>query len=315
MRILFVSWTKENGRTADLAADLGATALFVNERGSLVTRYLRNTIITLRRVSRDRPEVLFTMLPPTPLLLVALLCRLRFKTRLGFDLHTGFFLDPKWHAFARISLRFMRNAVVIVTNESLAKVCADVGVVATVLDDPASRTEPPKVPASDGKAPLVVWPVSYANDEPINAFIEAVRALPEISFVMTGDAPKALIASAPVNLKFSGWLSADQYIALIRGATGVAALTNRAHTMQRAAYEAIAAGKPVISSDFPELRTFLGDAAVYADETTEALIRALEIFARERDKMTASVQATQERWRVSTQRGLAAVRLRLEKEH
>lgn len=63
---LFVSWTRENGRTADLAAALGLQARFVYSEGPLglpgrYARQLRRTRSTLRS---ERPEALALMLPP-----------------------------------------------------------------------------------------------------------------------------------------------------------------------------------------------------------------------------------------------------------
>ncbi len=84
------------------------------------------------------------MLPPTPLLLlVALICRVMFRCQLAFDLHTGFFLDPKWKMLASPSLYLIRKAAAIVTNESLKAQCARMGVPAVILHDPAPTNFPP----------------------------------------------------------------------------------------------------------------------------------------------------------------------------
>jgi hypothetical protein len=52
-------------------------------------------------------------------------------------------------------------------------------------------------------------------------------------------------------------------------------LTTRDHTMQRGACEALSRGRPIITSDWPLLRSHFANAAAYADATPESIARAV----------------------------------------
>lgn len=278
---IFISWTRENGRTRDLASELGLEAVHIYSSGrfGLPGRYVRQARET-RRVLRERaPKRVALMLPPAPALL-ALLGRLRPGAGLVVDAHTGFFLDPKWRWAAGWSLRLVRRmgATAIVTNDHLRDLCSAAGVRAIVLQDPILEHAPA---ASAGH---VLCPLSYANDEPVDEILEAARSTPEIDWVLTGRAPEAVRERAPANVRFSGFVDDAEYARLLTTAGAVAALTTRPHTMQRAGYEAFHEAVPQLTSDFPELRGFYEDSARYADPDPASIASELRALLRERER-------------------------------
>jgi glycosyltransferase involved in cell wall biosynthesis len=123
--------------------------------------------------------------------------------------------------------------------------------------------------------PVVLCPLSYANDEPVDSILEAATLLPDVVFVFTGNAPAWVIRIAPENITFSGYISNDEYWTLLQSSCGVLALTNRDLTMQRAGYEALLAGKPHVTSDFEVLRDFYGQAAIYTQPSGEEIAKSL----------------------------------------
>ncbi|MGO2140240.1 MAG: glycosyltransferase family protein [Leucobacter sp.] len=316
---VFISWTKQNGRTADLAPALGLEPRYVYlpSRLGLPGRYLRQVRATRRILREERPPSAALMLPPAPALL-ALVGGKRRPERLVFDLHTGFFLDPKWAWALRPSLWFMRRigGTAIVTGSHLRQVCERAGVPAIVLHD---VVEGPAVAAAAGAAAAaaspvarpgayVLCPLSYANDEPVAAILAAAALTPETEWKLTGKAPAPVVSAAPPNVRFTGFVSEAEYAALVRGALGVVALTTRAHTMQRAGYEAFGAGVPQLTSDFPELRGFYGDSALYTAPEAEQIADGVRELAAQREDLVAAMGAV---WpdRAREQRaGLQAVR-------
>lgn len=259
----FVSWAKENGRTRDLAQELGLDVRFVYPGGNTLLRYIRSFLKTIKVLKEVKGGKTLVMLPPTPLLIAAVIARWGSRSSIYFDLHTGFFHDPKWRWATKVSLMIMRKSTAIVTNQKLADHCKNSGVKAIVLHD-FLGTE--SMPTSAKRMPAtLVCPVSYSNDEPIDAIISAARSTPEITWVLTGTPPETVKVSAPSNVEFPGFVDDETYSGLITTATAVVALTNRQDTMQRAAYEAIILGTPVITSDFQVLKDFFEDAALYVE--------------------------------------------------
>lgn len=281
-RPVFISWTRENGRSSDLAAALDARLIHVYPDGRLISRYVKS-IMESRKVltTLDDGQGAILMLPPMPLALVARISRGRHHVRNFYDLHTGFFYDPKWQWAARWTLRLMRNANVIVTNTNLAKKCAESGVDAYVLHDILQRHDN-KV---SGQSSAIVCPVSYSNDEPIADILATARAMPETRWILTGKVPESVRQQAPSNVEFSGFVSEIEYDRLIKEALLVVALTNRRDTMQRAGYEAIMRGVPLVTSDFDVLRDFFEGAAVYVGRGIDDLANQVAIALDNHDSM------------------------------
>jgi glycosyltransferase involved in cell wall biosynthesis len=157
-----------------------------------------------------------------------------------------------------------------------------------VLDDYLARIE-----SKDSCRGFVLFPLSYANDEPVDEILEAARALPSVEFVMTGNAPSAVIDAAPSNVLFTGFLSHEAYSELVQDAALVGALTNRPHTMQRAGYEALERSKPILTTDTEALRHYYGDFAVYADRnnSSESIVSALTRVLTEPSAYTGRVKS------------------------
>ena len=308
---VFISWTRQNGRTADLAPALGLEPryIYLPSRLGLLGRYVRQVRATRRILREERPPSAALMLPPAPALL-ALVGGRRHPERLVFDLHTGFFLDPKWAWALRPSLWFMRRigGTAIVTGAHLREVCERAGVPAIVLHDVIEG------PAAAAASPVarpgayVLCPLSYANDEPVAAILAAAALTPETEWKLTGKAPAPVVSAAPPNVRFTGFVSEAEYAALVRGALGVVALTTRAHTMQRAGYEAFSAGIPQLTSDFPELRGFYGESALYTAPEAEPIAAGVRELAARREDLVASMGAVRSDRAREQRAGLQAVR-------
>lgn len=280
---LFISWTRANGRTSDLAAALDLEPVFIHRpgRGGLFGRYARQYRDTRRALREARPEQLVLMLPPAPLLWAVR--RPRSAMRIAVDLHTGFFLDPKWRWALSAQLRRIRRlgAIAVVTNEALRLRCERAGVAAIELHDILGASSVTPEPDSDVG---LLCPLSYANDEPVSEILAAARTVPEIPWTLTGNAPPAVRAAAPENVRFTGYISDEEYASLLGRSVGVVALTTRPHTMQRAGYEALSAGVPQITADFPELRSFYGAAACYATGHATSIAQAARTLLASRDE-------------------------------
>ncbi|GAC52379.1 glycosyltransferase [Gordonia amicalis] len=271
---MIVSWVRTHGRSKAIAEQLDIPAVFLSEataRKPAPSKYLYAAIDTVREVRRNRPRFIILMLPPFPLLL---LVRVLFpRTPVIGDLHTGVFLNPKWRPFLRPTLFLLRGGTCVVTNHPLQARCNRAGLEAIVLHDPLPNSIPEidRETLSDGRQ-VVLCPLGYANDEPIEELLRAAEDLAAdgVQFRLTGRAPGSVKNAAPPNVKFTGYLTNSDYDAELANCDVVMALTTRDHTMQRAGYEAIAAAKPQVTADFKVLRDFHADAAIYVDPHSHA---------------------------------------------
>lgn len=115
--------------------------------------------------------------------------------------------------------------------------------------------------------------------------MEAAAMTPEINYYVTGDTrkrPASFVAAAPPNVTFTGFLDPNgEYLGLLRGADAAMVLTTRDHTLQLGGCEAVAVGKPLITSDWPYLRELFRGGALFAPNTAEGLRDAV-LAMRER---------------------------------
>ncbi|MHA3683350.1 glycosyltransferase [Leucobacter sp. HY1908] len=301
---MFVSWTRSNGRTEDLAGalELSTEFLFRRSRFGLLGRYVHQARATRQAIRRAAPSSVMLMLPPAPALwaLRGVLAR---DTPLVADLHTGFFLDPKWTWATRPSLSSLRRHgdIAIVTNNHLAQVCRRQGVEAVVLHDLIVERAP------QSAQHYLLCPVSYANDEPISEILKAARLTPDVEWRLTGSAPAAVRSAAPSNVSFTGFLDADEFDRSLAESAGVVALTTRPHTMQRAGYEAFNTAVPQITSDFPELRDFYRDSAVYATADAQSIAAAARELLNRRASLVERILALRPQRVAEQQAALATV--------
>jgi hypothetical protein len=258
---LFISWVRDHGRSRDLANALGAKAVFLTSPGrAALKRYVVQSIATYRILSKDAPALVLVMQPPVVALFPVLIYAWRRDCVVVGDLHTGAFNDPKWRWATDITLRLLRHGGIIVTNQALADYSRAKGTPAFALDDLVTDRQ---TDSAHRDPNLVLCPVSYANDEPLEVMLRAAASTPDLQWVLTGTPPDSIRAAAPPNVVFPGYVPTEEYDALVARSGVVVALTTREETMQRAGYEAIETSAPLITSRTRVLIEYFADAAVF----------------------------------------------------
>ena len=283
-------------------------------RWTVPLRYLVQAVQTVRYLGRARPAVVLAMAPPFAL---PLLCRVVHRGVLVLDAHTGAVLRG-----GRVRRSFVwlarRADIVVVASESLRdRLVEDTGIHALAVHDPlptgSGDLSTPET-ASRGHqngGGRVVYPAGWRSDEPVEAVLDAARRLPSVSFAITGRPPAGL--AVPANVRLTGFLADDEYDELVRGADVVLALTTRSLTMQRAGYEALAHGRPLVASDTDVLREFFTRGTVFAAPTGESLAAAVEQALAEGDRLADEMGALRDHRGVEDDRAVAALREAIER--
>lgn len=266
---IFISWLPFHGRSDGLARELGIPGWFSDGgRGPAAIKDLRRWRQTSRLLRTERPEVVFVMQPPA----IAMWCvwwyARKAQARIAGDLHTGVFTEPGTRRLLRHSLRLLsRHGIAVVTNDALKDIAQDHGCPTLVLHDLIEVCErdvtPPDNPVLAGlvDSPFVLVPLAYGYDEPIDELLEAARSTPDLRWVFTGRAGRKVKAAAPANISFPGFVSNEDFFRAMSQAAVIVAMTKYEHTMQRAAYEAMNFGRPLVTADTEVLRTYYSDAA------------------------------------------------------
>lgn len=290
-KLLWLSW-EDHRRNRSVAAHFDAELyeLAGMLRQPRLIRYLFNTIETIRIYRRRRPRTVICQNPSSVLALLTVLLRRRFGYRVGLDTHNaGFAIDPwsPWY-LKRLAVWLQRRAdFVIVHNDALKAALEHRGGTLIALPDPLPAIQ--NGPRVDLGRPFNLLCVcSFGPDEPYEAVLEAARTLgPEIGIYLTGDPPGALRSAAvPNNVVLCGRVPWERYDQLLRSVNGVIDLTMREHCLLCGAYEAVAAGQPMVLSRTATLMGYFNRGVVFTDNRAAGSrhsIRAavLELRARE----------------------------------
>jgi glycosyltransferase involved in cell wall biosynthesis len=297
--LLFLAWTRTSGRAGDVAAALGGEAVLLHPRVPLlrhplstVVRYAVSTLQTVMVLARHRPRAIVVTNPPLiPPLLVATWCALS-RTPFVLDSHpSGFGLKGR-AVLARLQVvhRWLarRARAVLVTTPSLAEQVNGWGGHGLVVHEAPVAFPEPRTPA----VPTVLFVGIFATDEPVQEVVAAARLLPDTRFRITGDvarAPRGLVAEAPGNVTFTGFLGPEQYRSEVASSTLVLTLTTEPESVMRSAYEAVYARVPVVVTDTPALRkTF--PYARFTDNDASSLTQALTGALQDLPQLRASCE-------------------------
>jgi hypothetical protein len=129
----------------------------------------------------------------------------------------------------------------------------------------------------------MVFPASFASDEPLEEIIEAVNTSKQpLKLYITGNwkrAPK-LKKYASEKIHFTGFLSNQEFNNLLSGATAIITGTTREYTTMMSAWEATAYNKPLAVTATKTLKIMYTDYAVFYNwKNRQSIIKALQTIS------------------------------------
>ncbi len=298
MKNVFMTWYPTCRRSDALADALGGVSHLIHYlecKQPLYApfKYVLQSVATWRQLWRDRPDLILVASPPVFAVLIVWSYARLFRVPYVMDAHTGVFDDPRWTWLLPLSRFLARQAAVtVVTNAYLKAQVEDWGARAIVIGD-VPVAFPDAASAALGKGPHAVVINTFSQDEPLDEMLMAAAALPEVQFHVTGSVQHARtswsVTPAP-NVRFTEWLSDEDYAALLRAADVVITLTTHDHTMQRGGYEAMALAKPLVTSDWGLLRETFYLGTVHTANTPEAIAKAVTQALSERLRLAAEMR-------------------------
>ena len=312
---VFIAWAPYSRRGQSLAAELDMQPYLIHhlkfQRPVYAPfKYVLQVLHTLVLLLKERPRIVVVQDPPIfASLTVCIYTVLVFgQARFIVDAHTGALLHPWWKPFQGLLKFIYRRALtVITTNRTLTELVRSWGADSMALAGPPI-TIPPGEAMVLGEAFNLALINTFSPDEPLAVVLEAVADRPDLHLYVTGDvgkAPSSLVKSAPANVTFTGFLSDDDYLRLLRGADAIMALTNRDFTLQLGGMEAVAVGKPIITSDLSFLREYFDQGTVHvpntADGVRQGIIRMQKNIARLSTEILRLRRAHQEEWNIKSQ--------------
>ncbi len=294
----WLSW--HNGsRSRSLSFLLGVPfRVYANRRAGFLRHFL-GTFWTIREVLRSRPSTV--LLQNSFMLLLAVSAYKRWagkgvvvvadchnkslKRRVGGPLGSLFFSIKKWS--------FDQTDIVIISNDAMLEPARELSDRVLVLRDPlpvdfiakahdGALGELASTPAEfTPPRPYVLFSCSFGQDEPVESILLAAVELSrgKHAAVITGDASRVSVPE-PVRqaqrVVMPGYVSDASYRALLKEASAVVALTEDQDCLMCAAYEAVAARRPLVVSDTPVLRACFSNLATYTSNQPGSIVSAVD---------------------------------------
>jgi glycosyltransferase involved in cell wall biosynthesis len=257
-------------------------------------KYILQAARTWQVLWGERPRAVHVQTPPFLCGLVVYLYGRLTGAPYVFEYHSAAF-DRVWDWARPIQGFLARHAATnIVTNQHWADVVGEWGAESLVMFDPFLEL-PPGEPYPVEPGFNVGFVSTFASDEPVSEVLEAAKELPEVHFYITGDTrkkPASFFEAAPPNVTFTGFLEPNgRYLGLLRAVDAVLVLTTRDHTLQLGGCEAVAVGKPLITSDYPYLRQVFRGGAIFTPNTAEGIRDAVAEARARHTELSGAVAA------------------------
>ena len=279
---IWIAWETQR-RSLELAKHFNCNLFIIEHQGS--TRYYKSFVETIRILRDEKPDIIFVQNPSMILATIACLHRIFTSIPVVVDRHTTFLLSQKyqkkpWLRYkpSMIIFRLMHRftikfaSLTIVTNDFLANIVEKSGGRAFVLPDKLPQL-PEVVNLELAGKKNILFITSFGNDEPIMEVVDAVDRLAcrDVCMYITGKFEKFdlnLPERVSENIKLTGFVLDKYFIALLKAVDLVIVLTTSDHCMLCGCYEAVAAQKPLITSDKDVMVNYF-DGAVFADNSSK----------------------------------------------
>lgn len=310
-----IAWDGFQARTQALATLLGGTAWHIRPRRNLKAvlplRYLVDAVRTWRLLQAEQPRTVLVISPPVFAPLTAWVWAMSHRRQLVIDCHTGAFHGFKWRWSRVVHRLLFRSATAVLVHteddEELVRSWRVRGfLLPDDLPDVAQAALRPRSPR-----PRVVIAGSLDSNEPVDAVLAAAGRLPEVEFRLTGDprrVPPAVRERAPGNVTFTGWLAYPEFLGELMAAHIVGVFSTDRHIMNRAAFEAVGLGRPLVLSDLAGLRRRFGEAALMCPNDPAAMAAALMHALRDEDNLAQRSAGLGPRLRAQHDRAIATLR-------
>jgi len=284
--LVFLAWSRNRGRSAEIAAALGGDAVCVfphrlGGRRLFLLRYLYSVAVTVRELARRRPKSLIATNPPVIPGLLAWMYAKVARAPFALDSHPTSF-GAKNHVTSKRLLaahRWLarRAAAVLVTTSDWADVVASWGARGLIVHEaPPPWTVPSLVGDSRGR---VLFVGVFGGDEPVDCVVQAAALRPDLDVWITGDlrrCPPRLRSTTPSNVTFVGYLAGSEYRQAVAAADVIVALTTEPTSIVRAGYEAVYARRPLVITDWPQGKEVFPCAVATANDP-QALATAIDV--------------------------------------
>jgi len=244
-------------------------------------KYVLQCLKTWLVLLRQRPSAVYVFISPVfAALSVYFYCRLAGVPYI-MDIGGGALISRRWAWTTPLVRVLARKARVNIVDQEMRKcLLKSWGAETILLERPPLAVEWKRCKPEGDTGGFKVTLVSvFAPDEPVELVLGAAERLPEVRFFILGDtslAKRNLLATAPSNVVFTGYLSSDDYWNRLDSSQAIMVLTTYADSLSSGAVEAMALGKPLILSRQPALIGYFTKGAKFVDHSVESIVKGVQ---------------------------------------
>ncbi|MCB2180231.1 glycosyltransferase [bacterium] len=294
--MIAIFWGKHSPGTDAFAERLNAKSFkihFANWSSPLLAplKYIPMWVKTRKLLASERPSsVLVINTPVFAPLCVYLYCRSQ-NIPFVMDIHGHSFIGWKW-AWSRPLHKFLarRATANLVDFTEYEELFTRWGAKAIKLERPPFLAPILREghPEENGQFSITVIS-TFNKDEPLDLVVEVARKMPEIKFYILGDTKLAdpkLLATAPDNVVFPGYLKNEDYWQRLNDSDVLMTLTDTPKSLVSGGIEAMTLGKPMILSSQPVLIDYFTKGAIFISHTEKSMIEGINRSRSEMDVLT-----------------------------
>lgn len=293
---IWITWEVQR-RNRSMAGALNAT---LHELVLNATAWQRYPVLILKTISlvwRTRPELVFSQNPSIVLSVLMITLGKILSIPVVIDAHNAglFPAEGKYHLLNKVASFINNRALfVIVSNLKLKAYVEENGGSAFVIPDPIPEMGCLQSYKFSHDAFNIVYVCSWADDEPYREVIEAARHLDKtVCIYMTGNSKGRHShqgSELPENVVLTGFLSNDEYDALLCSCDSVMVLTTREDCLVCGAYEGISVEKPLILSNTASLKQYFEKGCIYTENTVAGICKAINKMLQTKDKLAVDIR-------------------------
>jgi Glycosyl transferases group 1 len=299
-KIVFLVWDRNGIRAHGISKHIGAALYFLS------TSRIRHPLLyvkTLQILKREKPQIIICQSPPITCAFIAMVYKHLFagmsKPKILIDVHTGAISRPWSKNVSKLIMKHA-SANIVINEEQQNYLIRNYQIKSVVLEDPIpdlteilSSTEKNQKYKMEHKAAFNVVVVStFAYDEPLQEVFDAASELPDVNFYVTGDkknADKNLSIKKLDNIIMTGFLDYDTYVDLLQKVDVIMDLTTDSKSMVAGAYEAVALGRPLITSDWIPLKRYFNKGTVYVNNSSDEIRQAITLVMTKKEQLTKEI--------------------------
>lgn len=306
---LYFAWVPFQRRQVSMESYFNYSCVFLplkwraNKLAKLAS-YAVNMFMMIVLLFKEKPIQVWIQVPQTfliwPCVIYKIISKVLFRKRVLIiaDCHNAMFRTPWCKVPLGISL-LKKCDVSIVHNSSQIQAAEKLGVDTSsmyVLEDAPANFDfcTEEVDVVNVPKPWVLFPASFAKDEPIKELVEVAKILPDYSFFITGNKQRAKgilnLNSLPENVNLMGFMDIDKFDWLLLNSDLILALTIFDGIQLSVCNEAVGATKPMVASNTSILMELFPKGTVFVDPLSvksmaEGIVTALVEVDRLSDEM------------------------------